>query len=297
MNKGILYTLASSVVWGTLPLFWRALDDTAPLYILSSRIVWSFVFTGLLVLLLGKRGDYRAALQNKRLLLRTCLAGLMISFNWLIYITAVNSGHALDATMGQFMNTLACSLAAFLVFHERPNKGQAAAIALASCGVLIMVVQYGKVPWVALLISGTFGLYSTFKKSLALDAIVALNIESLAALPAALPAVLWLEATGGGALAQLSGWRLALVPALGIITAVPLLLYSKGVRMISLSLAGFMQYISSFLSLLIALFVFHEPFTVPHAVGYAFLWLSLPVFFLASRRTGQTQSGTKQTPQ
>ncbi|MFR4988909.1 EamA family transporter RarD [Anaerotruncus colihominis] len=282
MKKALACAFGSTVVWGCLPLFWRALAGLPPLYILSSRILWATLFSGVLIAITGRWPQVRALLRNQRCLFKSAAAGWMIAANWLLGIIAVNSGRTLDSTMGSFLNSLTCCLAACLFFHEHPNRVQAAGIFVAGAGVLWMTVYYGQIPWIALFLAGTFGIYSTCKKALGLDALVALFVEGAAVLPFCLPFVLVSEIQGAGALALLPAARLWLVPAIGIVTGLPLVLYAKSLQVLPLGLAGFLQYITSFISLLIALAVFHEHFSAAYLAGYGFIWAALIIFSLGS---------------
>jgi chloramphenicol-sensitive protein RarD len=282
VKKALAYALGSTIVWGCLPLFWRALSELPPLYILSSRILWATLFSGVLILATGRWPQVRALLRDKHSLFKSAAAGWMIAANWLLGIIAVNSGRTLDSTMGSFLNSLTCCLAAYLFFHEHPNRVQAVGIAVAGTGVLWMTVYYGQVPWIALFLAGTFGIYSTCKKALGLDALVALFIEGAAVLPLCLPFVLISEIRDTGALALLPAVRLWLVPAIGIVTGLPLVLYAKSLQVLPLGLAGFLQYITSLISFLIALAVFHERFSAAYLAGYGFIWAALIIFSLGS---------------
>lgn len=293
MKRGLAFALGSTVVWGCLPLFWRALEPLPSLYILSSRILWATVFSGIVILLSGRGKRIAAVVRDKRLLLRCAGAGWMIAFNWFLGIAAVNSGHTLDSTMGSFLNALSCCLFAWVIFHEVPARLQAAGIAVAAAGVLWMTAFYGSIPWIALCIAGTFGLYSTLKKNAAVDPLSGLFLEGLMVLPLCLPYIVAAEARGSGALALLEPSRIWLVPAIGIVTGLPLLLYAHSLHTLPLGLAGFLQYITSFLSLFIALAVFRESFSPAYLAGYGFIWTALVLFLTGSfRRKDQAASET-----
>lgn len=287
MKKALVYALGSTVAWGCLPLFWRALDALPPLYILSSRILWATVFSGLLIVATGRVPRLKELLRDRHALLKSAAAGWMIAANWLLGIIAVNSGRTLDSTMGSFLNSLTCCLAAALFFRERPNRMQAIGIGVACAGVLWMAFYYGKFPWIALFLAGTFGIYSTFKKTLGTDALVALFVEGAAVLPLCLPFVLVCEARGTGALALLPAGRLWLVPVIGVVTGLPLVLYAKSLKVLPLGLAGFLQYITSLISLCIALFLFHEQFSGAYLAGYGFIWAALVLFSAGSVRASR----------
>ena len=190
MKRALIFALGSSVIWGCLPLFWRALEPLPPLYILSSRILWATVFSGILILAVGRGSHLAAMLRDRKLMLRSAGAGWMIAFNWFLGIAAVNSGRTLDSTMGSFLNSLSCCLFAYLFFHEIPGRLQAAGISVAVAGVVWMTACYGRMPWIALSIAGTFGVYSTLKKNASLDALCALFLEGLAVVPLCLPYVI-----------------------------------------------------------------------------------------------------------
>ena len=278
MKRALACALGSSVVWGCLPLFWRALEPLPSLYILSSRILWATVFSGLVILATGRGPSVAAMLRNRKLMLRSAGAGGMIAFNWFLGIAAVNSGRTLDSTMGSFLNSLSCCLFAYFIFREVPGRLQAAGIAVAVVGVVWMTVYYGRMPWIALCIAGTFGVYSTLKKNSPVDALSSLFLEGLVVLPLCLPYVVLSEMRGTGALALLAPARIWLVPAIGVVTGLPLLLYAHSLHTLPLGLAGFLQYVTSFLSLFIALAVFREQFSPVYLAGYGFIWAALVLF-------------------
>lgn len=282
MKRALIFALGSSVIWGCLPLFWRALEPLPPLYILSSRILWATVFSGILILAVGRGSHLAAMLRDRKLMLRSAGAGWMIAFNWFLGIAAVNSGRTLDSTMGSFLNSLSCCLFAYLFFHEIPGRLQAAGISVAVAGVVWMTACYGRMPWIALSIAGTFGVYSTLKKNASLDALCALFLEGLAVVPLCLPYVIASELRGAGAMALLPPGRIWLVPAIGIVTGLPLVLYTRSLRTLPLGLAGFLQYITSFLSLFIALVVFREQFSPAYLTGYGFILVALVLFITGS---------------
>lgn len=282
MKRALVFALGSSVVWGCLPLFWRALEPLPSLYILSSRILWATVFSGIIILATGRGTHLAALLRDRRIMLRSVGAGWMIAFNWFLGIVAVNSNHTLDSTMGSFLNSLSCCLFAFFFFHEVPGRLQAAGIAVAAAGVVWMTACYGRMPWIALCIAGTFGVYSTLKKNSSVDALSALFLEGLVVLPLCLPYIVVCEVRSAGALALLAPSRIWLVPAIGIVTGLPLLLYAHSLHTLPLGLAGFLQYITSFLSLFIALAVFREQFSPVYLAGYGFIWVALVLFISGS---------------
>lgn len=282
MKRALIFALGSSVIWGCLPLFWRALEPLPPLYILSSRILWATVFSGILILAVGRGSCLAAMLRDRKIMLRSAGAGWMIAFNWFLGIAAVNSGRTLDSTMGSFLNSLSCCLFAYFFFHEIPGRLQAAGISVAVAGVVWMTACYGRMPWIALSIAGTFGVYSTLKKNTSLDALCALFLEGLAVVPLCLPYVIASELRGAGAMALLPPGRIWLVPAIGIVTGLPLVLYTRSLHALPLGLAGFLQYITSFLSLFIALVVFREQFSPAYLTGYGFIWVALVLFITGS---------------
>lgn len=282
VRTGIIYAAAAYVMWGLLPLYWKLLKSIPPEQILAHRIIWSFLFSLVFLAVWKRGGALRQALSNRKTLLAVSVCGVLISGNWFIYIWAVNHDHIVETSLGYYINPLFSVLLAMLVLKERMNIWQQSALILAACGVAVLAVQYGKIPWVALALTFSFGLYGLAKKLLAsVDSTVGLALETLAVMPAALGYILFVETNGTGVVGHVSPLTLFLLIGGGVVTALPLLWFAQGSKTVPLSTMGFVQYISPTITLFIGVFWYHEPFTTVHLVSFSFIWGGLALYSLS----------------
>ena len=277
-RRGLWIAIASFLLWGVMPLYWHALKVVPSLQIVMHRIVWGAVFV--VGWLTWQRRDWlRSALSKPRIAWMLALSGVLIAFNWGLYIWAVNAGHVVESSLGYFINPLVSVLFGVLFLRERLTRVQWASVALASVGVLWLTLQYGRPPWIALGLALSFALYGLIRKLAAVDSIAGLGIESLYLFAPALAALLWGEAHGSGGF--IGTWGLgidALLVLGGALTALPLIGFAYAVRRIPLSVVGLMQYISPTMQFLIGVLVLGEAFDRERAVGFVFIWLSLLLF-------------------
>lgn len=282
-NKaGILYGATSFALWGILPLYWKLLQTVPPLEILYHRIFWSFIIMIAVVFLSKKWKNMIDVFSDVRKLVPVFLCGILISINWYIYIYAVNTEQVIEASMGYYMNPLVMVLLGVTVFKERLNRWQLSAIVLAALGVIIVTVQYGRVPWIALVLACSFATYGLVKKMVAVDSIIGLTMETLIVMPVALFFILKLE-TGGTGTFVTAPFTLSLILAgSGIVTATPLLLYARGIEKTTFSMIGFLQYIAPSINLFLGIFVFREHFTLSHLISFCFIWAGLVIFTMSN---------------
>jgi chloramphenicol-sensitive protein RarD len=277
-RRGLLAAIAAYVMWGVFPLYWILLKAVPALQIIAHRVVWCGVFVvGWLALSEGF-GWLRRGLSSGRIAGLLLLSSLLISSNWGIYIWAVTHGHVVDASLGYFINPLVSVLLGVLVLHERLNRTQWTAVAIAALGVLWLAISHGEAPWIALSLAITFGFYGLIRKVVAVDAVPGLVIESLFLLLPALAWLGWSEANGSGGFGH-GGWqRDALLVFGGALTALPLIGYAYGARRIPYTLVGLLQYISPSLQLLCGVLVLGESFSRDQLVGFGCIWLALAVY-------------------
>lgn len=283
-KKSVLQVLGCYVLWGCLPVFWKLLANFGPLYILSTRIVWSAVFCFLFLLLTGKGKEILQALRDRRERRSLYWSALAISVNWGMYIYAVNSGHLLDASLAYFLNPLLAILLGFLVFHERLRPAQWASLALALAGMIYATVCSGTVPYFALLIGGSFAVYGAIKKNVRADGMVSTCIESLLLTPLSLGYLVYATIAGQGGAQLLSGMYLFLLPLSGVLTAIPLLLFSQGIRRVPLSLSGILMFINPSLQMLLGLTVYHETLDRGKIVMFLCAWIALAIYLRSQRK-------------
>jgi chloramphenicol-sensitive protein RarD len=290
-SKGIAAISLAYIVWGLLPVYWKLLRAIAPDRIIAHRIIWSFVLMLLILLMTRRMKQLRAALGNRRDLLILGLAAVLVSVNWVTYIYAVNSGQLVAGSLGYYINPLISIALGTLVYKERFRPIQLIAIALAAAGVAVITLSVGQLPWISLVLATTFGIYGLLKKKVTLDAATGLTIETAILVPAALAWLIFAPASGLISPAAVSGsgypaagspLLIAIIPLAGVVTAMPLLLFSVGTRVLDLSLVGFLQYLAPTLMLVLGVFAYGEPFTAAHAICFGLIWSGL-ILYTASK--------------
>ncbi len=291
MKRGIFSALTAYFIWGLYPVYWKLLTDVPALQIMTHRVVWSFLFLAAAVTAL--RGwDGLRKVASRRVLLIYLLAGTLLSINWLTYIWAVNAGFIVETSLGYFINPLVSVLLGVVFLRERLRPLQWVPIGMAAASVLYMTLSYGRLPWIALVLAFSFGLYGLFKKLAPLGALHGLTLETGMVFLPALGYLLAVEAGGTASFGHAGPLQSALLALTGIVTAVPLLFFAAGVRRIPLTLLGFLQYIAPTLQFLFGVLVYHEPFTPQRMVGFGIIWLALILYSaegLIERRRAQQE--------
>ena len=281
-KKGPLYVLVCYILWGMLPVFWKQLSMVGALYVLANRILWSLVVTVILLALRGDRfASVRAVFRDKRERKLLTAAGFVVCVNWGMYIWAVSNGHILDSSLAYYMNPILAILIGTLVFRERLNRLQWLAVAVAFAGLVITVLRYGQIPWVALMIGGSFAVYGALKKQVRSDAVTSTFEETLTLSPFFILVVLWRESRGTGAVGVMQGWQWLLLPISGVVTTVPLLFFAAGMKTTPMTLSGILMYINPTLQLLISVLLYHEEFTMTHAILFGFVWSGLVLYLIS----------------
>lgn len=288
-KQGIFFGLAAYVLWGILPVYWKALELVSPFEILSSRFMWSCVFVFLLIIFQKKwplfAKEVKQVFSNVKTGAAMVAAGITISFNWGTFIWAVNNGHIVETSMGYYINPLVSILFAVVFLRERLDKMQLAAIICAFIGVASMVYSFGKIPWVSLTLAFTFALYGLLKKILPVSALTSIMLETLLITPLVLvyEYSLWQQGVSFYASGNLQ--VIMMLTGAGVVTAIPLLLFTAGARLLPLKIIGFLQYISPTLTLLIGVFVYNEAFTASHLLAFGWIWAALLLFIVSQLRS------------
>ncbi|OHX12253.1 transporter [Chromobacterium sphagni] len=277
-SRGVLYTLGAFICWGLFPLYWKPLHSVPALQILCHRIVWSALFVALVLTFLRQWGDLRAALRQPRQLAIFGLSSTVLSLNWLIYIWAVNAGHVVEASLGYFINPLVNVLLGRLFLAERLSRPQTLAVALAGAGVAWLTVSAGSLPWIALSLAATFGIYGLLRKKAPLASLPGLALETFLLSPLALAALLWFGWQGQGAFGQVGVGRDLLLMGAGVVTAVPLLMFAAGARRLKLATVGVIQYVGPSIQLALGVILYDEPFGSDRALGFALIWSALLLY-------------------
>lgn len=288
-KKGLACGLGAYVLWGVLPVYWKLLDDVLPFEILSSRFMWSCVFVAFLIIFQGKLPLFLTEVKSIFSSFKTGVAmvsaAFVISINWGSFIWAVNNGHIVETSMGYYINPLVSVLFAVLFLREKLNKVQIAAVLCACVGVASMVWSFGKLPWVSLTLAVSFALYGLIKKLLPVSSLTSIMLETLIITPLALMYEYTLWQRGVSFYASGDTQVLCLLAGAGAVTAVPLLLFTAGAKLLPLKIIGFLQYISPTLTLLLGVFVYGEPFTASHLLAFGWIWAALALFVVSQLRS------------
>jgi chloramphenicol-sensitive protein RarD len=287
---GVVSGLAAYSLWGLFPLYFPLLEPAGGLEIVAHRVLWSLVFIGILLTALRRWGQVRALVTDGRRLLVLLGAAVLIAANWLVFVYGVNSGHVVETSLGYFINPLVSVVLGVVVFSERLRRLQWAAVAIAAIAVVVLTVDYGRPPWIALALALTFALYAVMKKLVRTEAAPGLFVETaLVALPAA--AVLAVaHSAGEGTFGNAGTGHALLLMSCGVATAVPLLLFAAAARRIPLSTVGLLQYLTPSMQLAIGVFVYDEPMPPARLAGFAIVWVALAVFTVDLLRHARASS-------
>lgn len=278
--RGYLYALLAYGTWGFLPIYWKQLQDLPVLETLAHRLVWTAVTMLLLLTILRDRTWLYKLRRSPRTLLLLCAASLLTFVNWFTYMWAVNTGYVARISLGYFINPLLSVLLASLFLGERLRGGQKTAVLVAAAGVLYLTLSRGELPWIALSLASTFGIYGVIRKKIDLSGPQGFGSEMVLMLGPALLILLFTGQQGGGAMTS-GGWlRIALLLGTGIVSAIPLVSFGAAARLIPLSTLGLMQYLAPSTQFLLGVFLYKEPFTTADLVGYAFIWAALLLYSL-----------------
>ena len=276
--RGFLFALTAYLLWGFMPIYMKALAHMSPAEVIAHRVLWSIPVAGLVLVVLGRTADVSAALRNPRMLAMSAVTAMLITFNWGLYVWAIGAGRALDTALGYYINPLFSVALGALLLGERLHRLQIAAIALAALAVLILTYEVGSMPWVSLGLTFSWGFYAFFKKSLPIGPNQGFFLEVLILTPPALIYVIYLQATGNAHFMQGEAMDTALLVGCGLVTALPLMIYANGAKLLRLSTIGMMQYIAPTMIFLVAIFVFDEPLEPARRAAFAIIWVALVLF-------------------
>ncbi len=283
-KRGVAEILTCYLMWGILPVFWKFLAEVNPVYVLASRILWSAVLCLLIILLTGKMSELREVLANRQMVRRLVASGIAVAINWGLYIYAINSNHILDASLAYYLNPLLSIALGFVIFKERLLKLQWVSIIIAATGILIAIIMYGEVPIFALTIAISFSVYGALKKGFTCSGLVSTCVEASVLVPIALIYVVFSEISGAGAIGVLEGAEFILLPMAGVVTTIPLLVFSAGITKIPMSLSGILMYINPTIQLLIGVLLYGERFDQARKVMFVCVWIAVFLFISAGRK-------------
>jgi chloramphenicol-sensitive protein RarD len=271
-RKGILYAISAYVMWGLFPLYWKQLETMPALQIIGHRIGWSFVLLLLVVLATGQWAAFRAAATEKKIIRIYLAAAVLISVNWFTYVWSVNHGYVVETSLGYYINPLFSVLLGVTIFRERLRPVQWAPIALAALGVIYLAFHYRSLPWIALTLAFTFGLYGLVKKMAPLGSLYGLTLETGLLFLPALAYLGWSEYAGQGAFLHSSAQMNWMMVGAGLVTIVPLLFFASAAQRVPLTVIGILQYINPTMQFLLGVLVYKEPFTHDRLIGFGLVW-------------------------
>jgi chloramphenicol-sensitive protein RarD len=282
MNKGILYGIGAYMLWGVFPLYWKQLHDVPALQVIGHRIGWSFI---LLLAYIVARGQWKA-FRNSAMSWRTIgiysIATVLLSVNWLIYVWGVNAGFIVETSLGYFINPLFSVLLGVVFLQERLRPWQWVPVGIAAIGVGYLTFVYGRLPWIALSLAFSFGLYGFVKKLSPLGSLHGLTLETGIVFPVAVIYLVFVGASGSGAFLQDGALVDLFLIGAGIVTTIPLLMFASAAKQIPLTVVGLLQYIAPTIQFLIGVFVYKEPFDHAHFIGFSIVWVALIIFAVES---------------
>jgi len=271
-------TISAFLLWGLFPVYWKILRHVPSTQILAHRVIWSLALLVLLLFIQGRWRDTRIFTPFYPNSLIFIITAFILGSNWLIYIWAINSEQIVEASLGYFTNPLVNVFLGMAILRERIYRWQKLSLILALSGVLILIFQYGRIPWIALMLAFTFGTYGLLRKTSRAGSMVGLFFDTAILSPIVLAYLILLASQGSGAFLSIDSRTDILLMGSGIVTAVPLLLFAHGARRIPYSAVGFFQYITPTSQLLIGVFLYGEPFTSTHAFCFGLIWTAIAIY-------------------
>lgn len=291
--SGFLAALGAYAIWGIFPLYMKAVSHIAVVEVVAHRILWSLPIALAILLISGHLQSFWQAIKNTKMLLMACLTSALITTNWSVYVWAIANNHAVDAALGYYINPLFNVMLGMIFLRERLNLGQWSAVILALIAVLVLTINAGGLPWVAVLLPVTFGFYAFFRKSLPIGPTEGFALETLILFLPALIVAGYFIYNGNDHIIHGSWKDICLLIMAGPFTAIPFILFATGAKSLSLTTIGLMQYLTPTFLFIIAVFIFHEPFSHIQLVAFSLIWIGLIIYTLASFSTHHRQKKIK----
>ena len=288
-RRGYAYGAAAYLIWGVFPLYFPLLEPAGAVEILAHRIVWSAITMVLLIVLLRRTTNLRDTWRDRRVLLLLAIAAVAISANWGTYIYGVNNGRVVEASLGYFINPLVTVLMGVLLLGERLRRLQWVAMGIACLSVVVLTVDYGHPPWVALVLAFSFGTYGLAKKQAAVGAVESITFETLVLAPVAGAYIAWLVVTGDSNFGSHGAGHALLFTTTGIITAIPLMLFGAAAIRVSLVSMGLLQYLAPTIQFALGVLVFDEDMPASRWIGFGLVWVALAMFTVEALRHRRRQ--------
>jgi chloramphenicol-sensitive protein RarD len=286
MKKGILYGIGAYVFWGFFPIYWKLLHHVPAIQVIGHRIIWSFLLLIVVIFLTKQLTEFRATINFKILRVYT-IAALLVGVNWLVYVWAVNAGFIVETSLGYFINPLLSVLLGVIFFKEKLRTAQWIPVVLAALGVAYLTYVYGRLPYIALTLAFSFGLYGLVKKLSPLGSLYGLTIETGILFIPAFGYLIFTEINSSAAFLHTGITSDLLMVGAGLVTTIPLLMFASAVRSVPLWVAGLLQYITPTIQFLIGILIYKEPFSHNQLIGFGLVWIALVIFlvenYLANR--------------
>lgn len=274
-RTGLLQGVLAYGLWGGVAAYWKLLADVDPVELIAHRAIWGLAAFGTILVVAGQWRAFVATMRDLRLVGVMAVSALLLAVNWTVFVGAITSGHLLDASLGYFINPLVSIALGMVVLRERLRRLQWLAIAAATVGVALLTWRAGRVPWIALVLALTFGLYGLVRKTAKVDALVGSTIETVLLAPVA---AVYLALLGGGAMRTADAGTFGLLVGTGFVTAVPLVLFTSAARRLPLSTVGFLQYLAPTGQFLLAVLAYGEPLARDKLLAFGWIWLGLVLF-------------------
>jgi chloramphenicol-sensitive protein RarD len=267
-------------MWGFFPIYWKLLHDVPALQVIGHRIAWSFILLTVVILVTRQWQNFQSAALDPKTIAIYFVAAILLSINWLVYVWGVNAGFIVETSLGYFINPLISVLLGVVFLRERLRTMQWIPIVLAAAGVTYLTVTYGRLPWIALSLAVSFGIYGLVKKLAPLGSLYGLTLETALVFPIALIYLAFVGFTGTGSFLQEGALTDILLIGTGVVTSIPLLMFASAARQIPLTMIGVLQYVAPTLQFLIGVFLYHEPFDQSRLIGFSLVWLALIIFWV-----------------
>lgn len=290
---GTLYGVGAYGLWGMMPIYFTWLVPANSIEIVANRVVWSVIFCALIITVSRGWGKIGTAIKNRRIMGTLSVAGLLIAVNWLTYVFAVTTGHAIEASLGYFINPLVSVLIGVLVLKEKLRPLQWTAVGVGFAAVVVLTFSYGKLPWIALVLAFSFGSYGFVKNRVGgkVDAITSLSVETAVLTPLAIAAMIVVTAMGQATLTGMGAGHFWLLASTGIVTAVPLLFFGASASRLSMTGIGLLQFMTPLIQFIMAITLLGEHMSYERWIGFAIVWVALAILIadmlLAHRRTSR----------
>lgn len=286
-RAGLLFGVAAYLLWGLFPIYWPLLEPSSAIEILAHRVVWSLVAIGVLTVVTRRWSRVRVLLRDRRRTGLLAVAAVVVAINWGTYIWGVNHEHVVETSLGYFINPLVTVLFGVVLLREQLRRVQWAALALGAVAVLVLAVDYGRPPWIALTLAFSFGTYGLIKKHVSVGAVESLLVETSVLAPVAFGYLVVLGAQGDSTFGSAGVGHLLLLLTTGVVTAAPLLCFSAAATRLPLTTIGLLQYLAPVLQFAFGVLLLHEPMPTTRLIGFALVWAALVILSVDGMRAGR----------